>query len=166
MPRLNVRWAAGILASLALAACGGADEFGDRVDCAETGRAVTVTDPAGDAGAGRGDLVEASLARGDGRICATLRTRDDIKAPTAFALTLTPDGAPPAQVEVTLLGGVDPRVRVRTAEGLRDVAAEVGGKGREISFRLASPVDGPFRWQAQAVAAGERRDTAPDAASP
>jgi hypothetical protein len=166
MPRLNVRWAAGILTSLALAACGGADQFGDHVDCAATGRAVTVSDPAGDAGAGRGDLVKAALARGGGRICATLGTRDDVKAPTAFALTLTPDGAPPAQVEVTVLGGVDPRVRVRTAEGVRDVRADLGGKGKEISFRLAAPVQGPFRWQAQAVAPGERRDTAPEARAP
>ena len=165
MPRLNVRWAAGILTSLALAACGGADQFGDHVDCGATGRAVTVADPADDVGAGRGDLVKASLARGGGR-CATLSTREDVKAPTAFALTLTPDGAPPAQVEVTLLGGVDARVRVRTAEVVRDVPADVGGKGPEISFRLAAPVQGPFRWQAQAVAPGERRDTAPSERAP
>jgi hypothetical protein len=166
MPRLNVRWAAGILTSLALAACGSAERFGDQVDCSATGRPVTVSDAAGDVGAGRGDLVKASLARGGGRICATLRTRDDVKAPTAFALTLTPDGAPPAQVEVTVLGGVDPRVRVRTPEGVRDVPAEVGGQGGELSFRLAAPVRGPFRWQAQAVAPGERRDTAPEARAP
>jgi hypothetical protein len=166
MPRLTERWAAGILVSLALAACGDAGGFGDRVDCTGTGRAVRVADRSGDAPSGRGDLVSAALARGGGRLCATLRTRGDVKAPTAFALVLTPDGAPPVQVEVVLLGGTDPRVRVRTAEGVRDVAADVGGKGREIAVRLRSPVRGSFRWQAQALAAGERRDTAPEAAGP
>jgi hypothetical protein len=166
MARLNVRWAVGILASLALTACGGARDFGDPVDCADTGRPVTVTDREGDARSGRGDLVEAALARGGGRLCATFELRDEVKAPTAVALVLTPDGAPPSQLEVLLLGGTDPRVRLRTAEGVRDVRAEVGGKGNRLSVRTALPAQGAFRWQAQAIAAGERRDVAPEAAAP
>jgi hypothetical protein len=156
MPRL--RWAAGILACLALTACGGAREFGDRVDCAQTGPAATRSDPAGDAGAKRADLVEAALARGGGKLCATFRVRADIEAPTAYALTLTPAGDPPAQLEVVVLGGTDPRVRLRTAEGVRDVDAEVGGKGAELWLRTDDPVSGPLRWQAQAVVPGQRRD--------
>jgi hypothetical protein len=134
-------------AAAALAGCGSGEpggDFGAFTDCASVGRPQAVGDPAGDAPGAppSGDLVGAALARGDGRLCATFTTRERAASGSAFVLELRPRQdpvGPLVALEVTLLGGEPPEVRLRSADagearGTALPGATVGSRGSRLSL--------------------------------
>ena len=182
-----MRRGAAALAAVALAGCGGDDlggDFGTYTDCAHVGRLDTVTDPSGDAGGGPGsaDLVAASLAQGEGRLCARFETRAAAESGSAFVLELRPEGDPAGPLvalTVAILAGQEPEVLVRSTDAgeagrlLED--ATVGSDGTRLSLALplgalAGATDRAVAetpaWSVRVISTdGEERwtDQAPDA---